>query len=178
MEVTSLYSLIEVSEEEGVLAKYLSSFHCEKNSDVESFLHNKAVNNEKRSFTRTFLVTDETKDNDIIGYFTLMVKPFNILSNVSRGTRLSLANDKQAEVFNTILIAQLGRADSYIGIVSGKEILELALQHCELLNRLSALRIVCVEYDDVAVLNQLYENAGFKFLQISENGLKLGYLRI
>lgn len=177
MEVISLSSLIQVAEE-SELNDYLSSFLCCKNKDVESFLHNKAVSNEKRSFTRTSLVIDEKSNNDIVGYFTLMVKPFDILTDVSKTARQRLAGNKEAEVFNSILIAQLGRSDAYKGVVKGEEILNFALENCKLINGLTGLRIVCVEYEDISYLNDFYIGNGFTYLQTNDNDHFLSYLRI
>lgn len=40
--------------EDKVLTELLSSFSCAKDADIESFLHNKAVNFEKLSKSRTY----------------------------------------------------------------------------------------------------------------------------
>ncbi|MCM3732746.1 hypothetical protein M3196_13915 [Fictibacillus nanhaiensis] len=180
MQVVSLRSLIDAAKEgneERELNDYLSSFICRKNYDVQSFLHNYAISNEERSFTRTSLVIDEENNNDIIGYFTLLVKEFDF-SEVSGTTRKKLTNRKDADVFNSILIAQLGRSDSYKGRVSGKDILELALHNCKLIFDLSALRVVCVEYEPIPILNDFYLSNGFYFLQENPSGNILAYLRL
>lgn len=178
MQVISLDSLIEASQEESEVFSYLSSFSCSSNKDVESFLHINAIPNEKRILTRTSLVIDEKSDNDIIGYFTLLVKPFNLIDDVSRESRRKLTGNKNAEVFNSILIAQLGRSDEYKGKVPGELILDLALENCLLINKLSGLRIVCVEYDDKPILNDFYLGKDFKILQVNENSKILAYIRL
>ncbi|WLR52014.1 hypothetical protein LC040_03625 [Bacillus tianshenii] len=172
----SLLSLVDAGNEEDLI-DYLQSFKCEKNKDVESFLHTKSINNEKRSFTRTSLVIDEDDDN-IIGYFTLVIKPFNLESNVSGSLRKILTSNKKAEVFNSVLIAQLGRADKYRGIISGEQVLKLALENCLLINELSALRIVTVEYDGHPFLNDFYLRNEFKILQHNKNGKVLAFLKL
>lgn len=180
MQVVSLRSFIDAAKkenEERELNQYLSSFTCRKNNDVQSFLHNYAISNENRSFTRTSLVIDEVNNNDIIGYFTLLVKEFDI-SDVSKTTKKRLTNRNDADVFNSILIAQLGRSDSYKGKVSGNEILNLALHNCKLIFDLSALRIVCVEYEPISFLNDFYLGNGFSFLQENPTGNILAYLRL
>ena len=76
MQIVSLASLIEATQEETEIYQYLSSFQSEKNGDVQVFLHNNAIPNEKRALTRTSLVVDDENDNEIIGYFTLFSKTF------------------------------------------------------------------------------------------------------
>ncbi|HHW37975.1 MAG TPA: hypothetical protein GXX18_12140 [Bacillales bacterium] len=181
MQVVSLLSLIEEAngnEEEDEIEGYLSSFSCQKNKDVESFLRNKALDNEKRSMTRTSLVIDEENNNEIIGYFTLLVKPFEFVEDVSKGSRKILSNNKNSTVFNSILIAQLGRSDRYKGKVEGKTILEFALENCLLVNEIVGLRVVCIEYDDIPYLNDFYLVNDFRILQVNNNGKLLAYIKL
>ncbi|MCU5500347.1 hypothetical protein OCF63_20615 [Bacillus wiedmannii] len=176
MQIISLDSLIQAESEESEVKEYLSSFLCHKDKDVQSFLHDKALENEKRAFTRTSLVIDDEHNNDIIGYFTLMIKDFGFI-DVSGNTRKRLTNDKHADVFNSTLIAQLGRADSYKGKVPGDCIVQLALGNCKQIYDLSGLRVVCVEYKDEPILHDLYMKNGFKVLQVNSSGNFLAYLR-
>ncbi|MBB3111993.1 GNAT superfamily N-acetyltransferase [Paenibacillus phyllosphaerae] len=180
MQVVDLSSLISVETEEGEVQKYLSSFCCSKNEEVESFLHNRAIDAEKRDFARTSLVIDDQTDtNEIIGYFTVTVKPFHFSEDISKSTKQKLSGSKNSENFTTTLIAQLGRSDPYKGQVSGKEILELALHRCKEIKQLTGLRIVCVEYEDVQPLRDFYEENGFYFLQTNQNNnLRLSFVRL
>lgn len=67
-----------MGEDSEVLNRYLSSFFCEKDADIESFLRTRAAAFEKLSKSRTYLVLDEEKLADgkfiILGYFTLALK--------------------------------------------------------------------------------------------------------
>ncbi|WP_053363453.1 hypothetical protein [Bacillus sp. FJAT-27251] len=177
MQIISLESLIKASEEESEVREFLSSFKCVKNKDVELFLHTKAIENEKRSFTRTSLVLDEENNNEIVGYFSLMIKHFNF-HDVSKTSKKLLTGNKNADIFNSILIAQLGRSDLYKGKVEGKKILLLALGNCLLINKLSGIRIVCVEYDDEPILNDFYLGNDFKILQTNASKKILAYMRL
>ncbi|MEK5107205.1 hypothetical protein MHI57_10675 [Cytobacillus sp. FSL K6-0129] len=177
MEVISLNSLLESSEEESVVREYLSSFTCGKNTDVESFLHNKAIEHENRSLARTSLVVDEGNNYDIIGYFTLLNKNFDF-TNASGSTRKKLTGNKSASSFSTILIGQLGRSDKYKGEVAGKIILNLALENCKKINLLVATKVVSVEFEDQPKLFEFYEENDFKLLQKNENGYFISYVKI
>lgn len=176
MQVTSLSSFIEASvEEEGRVNDYLSSFSCEKNKDVESFLHNKAIENEKRDLSRTSLVIDEDNNHEIIGYFTVLIKSFDF-TNVSGTKRKQLTGNKKASSFNAILVGQLARSDAYKDIVSGKQILDLTIEHCKnFIKSTTAMKVVCVEFEDIEPLHTFYESNQFKVLQKNENGLIISY---
>ncbi|MEW9053043.1 MAG: hypothetical protein AB2392_17920 [Neobacillus sp.] len=179
MQVISLSSLIEAANNNEVdVFHYLSSFYCLNNKDVESFLHKNAIPNEKRALTRTSLIIDENNNNEIIGYFTLLIKSFDLTNEVSNESRKKLTGNKNATVFNTILIAQLGRSDQYKVRVSGDIVLHFALENCMLIYHLAGLRIVCVEYDDIPYLNDFYLKNEFKILQVNDSGKILAYIRL
>ena len=56
----ALSSLIKVAGEDNeLLSQILSSFSCERDEDIENFLHSKAVEFEKLSKARTYLICDE-----------------------------------------------------------------------------------------------------------------------
>lgn len=177
MQVISLSSLIEANGESEV-RDYLSSFSCVLNPGVEFFLKEQAIKSEIRSMSRTSLVVDEKNDNDIIGYFTMLNKQFELDRSVSGAVRQKIALNKHATSISTILIAQLGRADQYKGLVPGSEILRLALSNCEMVHRILGMRIVCVEYEPVDKLKDFYTANSFKFLQENNNGHWLSFLRL
>jgi hypothetical protein len=83
MQVISLSSLVEAANNEVDVFHYLSSFYCLNNKDVESFLHKNAILNEKRALTQTSLIIDENNNNEIIGYFTLLIKSFDLTNEAS-----------------------------------------------------------------------------------------------
>jgi hypothetical protein len=169
---------MKASDEEGVIA-YLSSFCCHKNDDVESFLREKAMENEKRSLSRTSLVVDEENSSEIIGYFTLTIRHFKLQYEISKSTRQKLAGSRDADIFSTMLIAQLGRSDLYKGKVPGKEILDLALQNCKMIHDLAGLRVVCVEYENIPYLNDFYMVNEFVYLgKNPDNDLNISYIRL
>jgi hypothetical protein len=178
MQLISLNSLLGKDGEESETRDYLSSFLCEKNKDVEKYLHSGAIYSENRDFSRTTIVIDEKNNNNIIGYFTLLVKNFSFKEDVSGSIKNKLTGSKKSSSFVTVLIAQLGRADTYKGIVDGSVILELALQHCKQINELSAVKVASVEYGDIGPLKKFYSDNGFNFLQKNETGNLMSYVRL
>lgn len=170
-------NLLNTAEGEIEVYKYLSSFSCSKNKDVEGFLHKHAINNEKRNFSRTKLIVDSTNDY-IIGYYTLMIKDFDFLDNVSKTTRKALTNNKNASNFISLLIAQLGKSDMYKHKVPGEIILQSALETCKNVFDLTALQMVSVEHSSHPNLKHFYQSNQFKYLQTSRTGNILSFLKL
>lgn len=60
----ALSALIEMTREDNdLLTQILSSFSCEKDEDIEYFLHKRAVEFEKLDKARTYLICDEEQIN-------------------------------------------------------------------------------------------------------------------
>lgn len=105
--------------EDKVLTELLSSFSCAKDADIESFLHNKAVNFEKLSKSRTYLIMDEddlTEGKEhpaIYGYVALALKILSVPDNASNRLRKELdglsakIHGQQISDFPCYLIGQL-----------------------------------------------------------------------
>lgn len=107
--------------EDKVLTELLSSFSCAKDADIESFLHNKAVNFEKLSKSRTYLIMDEddlTEGKEhpaIYGYVALALKILSVPDNASNRLRKELdglsakIHGQQISDFPCYLIGQLSK---------------------------------------------------------------------
>ena len=93
----ALSSLIEVTkEDEGLLRQILSSFSCNKDEDIENFLHSRAVEFESLSKARTYLICDENQlmetnfclDQIVIyGYISIALKILSVPYDVSNRKR-------------------------------------------------------------------------------------------
>ncbi len=169
----SLSTLLDTGMTEDV-QKLLLTFECVKNRDVQDFLHNNTIESEKRLLSKTTLVI---KGNEVVGYFTLLIKDFQFENGVSKGIKKRLTGNKEANSFITILIAQLGRSDRFKEI-GGTVILDLALEACGAIRDLSSLRVVCVEHDDNEKLNNFYDKNEFKKLQTNTNEKIMRFVRI
>lgn len=84
-------------EDKGQLERFLSSYKCTEDKDIESFLHNRAVEFEKLSKARTYLVCDEEQLESnsiehvtIYGYISLALKILTIPDAVSNRMRKEL----------------------------------------------------------------------------------------
>lgn len=174
--IIKLSDLIDTGDIEGI-KNYLKTFKCKKNRDVEIFLHQKAIESNIRSFSRTYILINED-DKSIIGYFTLLAKSFNFKNNVSNNVRGKITGNKRSTDFTTILIAQLGKDDTYRTSYLGSNLIDDALEVCKNIKEDVGLRIVCVEHDKINKLDDFYVSNGFKELQTNENEKIMRYKKI
>lgn len=157
------------------LSELLSSFSCQNDTDIESFLHNRAVEFEFLSKARTYLVCDEEvldKEGhlEILGYFSLSLKTLSIPDGVSNRKR------KELDGFNAkmhgepirevpcYLIGQFGKNSAIPKgkqILSGDELMEFAVT--VVMSAVGAVggRYVMVECHDKKVLLDFYNRNGF-----------------
>ena len=156
---------------EAVLSSTLSSFAVPLNSEVEDFIRKKALQATKLKSSISYLVIDEDLA-DVVGYFTLLVKPFTIqaASLSSKNRRLiarfaeenTKAGDYTASVY---LIAQIGKnyAIEEPLQISGGDLLNMALDKLRAAQDLVGGKLVLVEREaDRAKLLEFYNANGFK----------------
>ena len=156
---------------EAVLSSTLSSFAVPLNSEVEDFIRKKALQATKLKSSISYLVIDEDLA-DVVGYFTLLVKPFTIqaASLSSKNRRLiarfaeenAEAGDYTASVY---LIAQIGKnyAIEEPLQISGGDLLNMALDKLRAAQDLVGGKLVLVEREaDRAKLLEFYNANGFK----------------
>ena len=156
---------------EAVLSSTLSSFAVPLNSEVEDFIRKKALQATKLKSSISYLVIDEDLA-DVVGYFTLLVKPFTIqaASLSSKNRRLiarfaeenTEAGDYTASVY---LIAQIGKnyAIEEPLQLSGGDLLNMALDKLRAAQDLVGGKLVLVEREaDRAKLLEFYNANGFK----------------
>ena len=156
---------------EAVLSSTLSSFAVPLNSEVEDFIRKKALQATKLKSSISYLVIDEDLA-DVVGYFTLLVKPFTIqaASLSSKNRRLiarfaeenTEAGDYTASVY---LIAQIGKNYSIEEPlqISGGDLLNMALDKLRAAQDLVGGKLVLVEREaDRAKLLEFYNANGFK----------------
>ena len=121
------------------LVQILSEFSCERNSDVERFLKNSAIEFTKKNQSVTYLVFS-VEDGELLGYFTIALKSLTIrgetVSNSVKRKLLRISEldeETQTYTMSAYLIAQLGKnftngADKRI---TGEELLEAAWNKIE-----------------------------------------------
>ena len=166
------------------MREVLSLFFCTKNSDVETFLRDKAITFEKASRARTYLILDEEALTDgkinIIAYFTVSMKALNLREGISKNVRKHLdgLGNKQGSTFVVYLIGQLGKNDTYSSEIDGKELIARAIATIKEAYKVVGGRYILVECEPVPGLKKLYEDNDFTFLQESlENDSLIQFIR-
>ena len=156
---------------EAALSSTLSGFAVPMNAEVEDFIRNKALQATKLKSSISYLVVDEDLA-DVLGYFTLLVKPFTIQSKqLSSKNRRLIArfSEENAETgdytASVYLIAQIGKNYSIQEKlqISGKDLLNLALDKLRATQDLIGGKLVLVEREaDREKLLKFYNDNGFK----------------
>ena len=156
---------------EAALSSTLSGFAVPMNTEVEDFIRNKALQATKLKSSISYLVVDEDLA-DVLGYFTLLVKPFTIqakqLSSQNRRliARFSEENPETGDYTASVyLIAQIGKNYSIQDElhISGKDLLNLALDKLRAAQDLIGGKLVLVEREaDREKLLKFYNGNGFK----------------
>ena len=156
---------------EAALSSTLSGFAVPMNTEVEDFIRNKALQATKLKSSISYLVVDEDLA-DVLGYFTLLIKPFTIqakqLSSKNRRliARFSEENSETGDYTASVyLIAQIGKNYSIQEElqISGNDLLNLALDKLRAAQDLIGGKLVLVEREaDRDKLLKFYIDNGFK----------------
>lgn len=164
---------------EDKLVTALKMFRCAKDADIETFLHDKAIEFEKRGYCTVYLVLEaeafKSGNISIQAYFTLSHKSIGFNSEVSRTVRGKVATHRDAEITHFVLIGQLGKYIERIGQdeyyeteVSSTDILNDAFDMIQKASDIIVCRGVLVECSAEEKIHTVYKNYGFSFLQCDE----------
>lgn len=157
---------------ESAAKSLLSSFSCPLNPDVEHFLRNVAIEFSKQSISSTYLIMASFKNTYVLaGYFTLANKIFCIdkdsLPNRKWKSRMSKFGqfDKtiQRYTISAPLIGQLGKnyANDYNKLITGDELLKLALDKVREMQNIVGGKIIYLECEQKESLIDFYSRNGF-----------------
>ena len=149
----------------------LSQFFCPLNRDVQTFLHNNAIEFAKQSISSTHLVTASHRDKlVIVGYFTLANKHIIVADNGMSNTQKRKINkfgiydsDRKGYRISAPLIAQLGKnySNGYNKLITGDELLYLACKQVAQVQEIIGGKIVYLECEDNSKLIDFYTSNGF-----------------
>lgn len=171
----SLNELIEAKGREDTKNILLSFSSISK--DIESFLHNLAINYETSGISRTYLVF--IKDNEdvlLAGYYSIANKALNISKknynrlSKSQKKKLSWSGDREDSgdfVASSVLLGQLGKnyAIDQAKNIRGKELLNIAYQTIKEVYTLFGGKVLWLECEDTPYLRRFYEENGFGLLE-------------
>ena len=176
-------------EEDELLRQILFSFSCEKDKDIELFLHNKAIEFERLSKARTYLICDEEQIMDeqfcvdqlkIYGYIAVALKILSVPENWSNRKRKEIdgLNAKiHGEVigdFSCYLIGQLSKNSNVpCDSISGNELLQIAYDViCAAVDAVGG-RYMMIECQEKKKLIDFYLANGFEIIQKSTDGINV-----
>lgn len=153
----------------------LSSF-TSPNKDVEYFLHDRCIQFEKVSVSRTTLVFTSFRGETVLaGYYAISSKPLTInrknWHNLSKSMQRRLMpmgykTEQDNYAVSSILLGQLGLNFQYrkYGILSGSELLASAYESIKAANAIIGGLVLYVEVDNEPHLRQFYTDNGFSQL--------------
>ncbi len=141
----------------------LSAYQPIYESATESYLHEKAIEMEKRDASRTYVALSDSR-LEVLGYFTLSIKCMRMpIDNLLSGKTLKKMNiEKDSLVAQSYLLGQLSRsADAPKGL--GATMLDLAFD----IFKEAKLRVGCrvVRLDCHDELLGYYKTHGFKLIK-------------
>lgn len=173
-------------EDNELLTQILSSFSCELDEDIENFLYNKAVEFEKLSKARTYLICDEDQVLEenfcldqlkIYGYVAIALKILSVPEVWSNRKRKELdglnakIHGKPINDFSCYLIGQLSRnSEVSHDSLSGKDLLQVAYD--VIADAVDAVggRYMMIECRNEEKLINFYLANGFEEIQKSSDG--------
>ncbi len=145
------------------------------NKDVLNFLQKKSIIFNKSNFAKTKLILAPFKgENRLAGYYTLASRAILIdLKKINNSeVRKAVTNCSTFEkavglhIMNAPLIAQLGKNFKYPNIISGAELLSLALDDLKILRGIVGAKVVYLECEDNEKLISFYMDNGFRQIGI------------
>lgn len=151
----------------------ISCFECKYDPDIVNFLRNRAILFEKVGKSRTFILYDESNEEEfnILGFFSLALQVLKIPEGFSnrRIKELDGFNAKVSgeviEELPTILIGQLAKNDTFKHALSGDDLMTCCLETILSGQQFLAGRIVMLECKDVPYLKEFYKGYGFHMLE-------------
>ncbi|MBP3200071.1 MAG: GNAT family acetyltransferase [Lachnospiraceae bacterium] len=166
--VINILDLIDNTSENEV-DDFVSKFKCEKNNEIEEFIHKDAIDFAKRKISVTHLVLDN--EANMLGYFTLTHKPIRVPADLLTNTTKKKIErfTKLDEATNTydvsaFLIAQFGKNTSLPQAITGNEMMNMALSVLSKVQREIGGGIVFLECEDNDKLLEFYENENNRFI--------------
>jgi hypothetical protein len=162
--VTNILDLLETIGEDRV-SSALSEFTCSKNTEIECFVRNNAIDFAKKKMSITHLVFDE--EGQIEAFFTLTHKPSAVADSLlSRTGQKKLSryarfdSEIRAYSVSAFLIAQFGKNENVRGSehISGNQLMDLAISVLQSVQRQVGGGVVFLECEDKQGLRNFYQN--------------------
>jgi hypothetical protein len=177
--ITSSYEVISLRDcldefTEGYVSDILSTFSCLKDEDVENFLKEKAIMQEKKHISRTYLIFTVGMKRELAAYFTLAVSCMDV-EDVKCSNELLRKMNPRKNIVQSYLIGQLGKCDG-----SERGLGMLAISYASARIKEANMRVGCrvLRIDCRSPLMRYYTDAGFRFLRQNDDGTLNQMVRI
>jgi hypothetical protein len=149
----------------------LSGFSCERDAEVECFIHEKAIPFECADHPRTTLICwldDTTKSLSLIACYPVANQVFK-LDRLTKSRQKSIRggsvrdNNKDNTV-SALLIGQIGKNDNAPITLNSYALFNQIFMSIHTINQLVPSRIVYLNCKNIPKLRTLYESKGFQLL--------------
>ena len=159
----NLLDLLDVVGEE-TAKQILSDFSCPKNSEIETFIRRNALDFAKRKMSITYLVFDEESSVSAIE-----ISNEGLSSTARRKIQryAQLDSNNNSYMVSAFLIAQFGKNDGVLAL-RGNELMELAFEVLENVQRQVGGGVVYLECEDKEPLLRFYESDANRFRVFDE----------
>ena len=159
----SMYQLSELIEgmpSKRKVKELLQTFPCSRNSDLQDFLHNKALTFEKHLRSRTYLYIDnETKE--VSAYFTISIATLHTDDISSEVIKMLDGYQENTKSIPCFLIGQLGKSDHYENKKIGAFILEDSIEIIDNLHSAVGGRFILLDAININEVISFYEDSLF-----------------
>jgi predicted GNAT family N-acyltransferase len=157
----NLYSLQEFLNDysNNQVKKYLKSFKCSINKDIEEFIYNKAITFEKNLRAKTYLLID-TKMKIIAGYFSIAIAVL-YAEDIDKNIILEIGNLKTPKDIPCLLIGQIAKSDEFKNVKLGNYLMDLAVEKLEEVNKIIGGRVILLDAINNKNVIKFYEKSGF-----------------
>ena len=168
------YSIPELLNEytENQIQTIINSFVSLKNSEIQDFLIKNSIDFTKKHQAITYLIFD--LNSNLMGYFTLAIKPIEISANLLSGNALKkiLRISEIDEEDNTVnpsayLIAQLGKNES--AKINIDDIFEMINYYINGFQNGCGGVVEFLESENSQKLIDMYKDRGFKIFSIRKS---------
>ena len=188
MEKITLSELLKYDTEENIKNKFLNNFKSLENNDIEKFLHNRAIEFEKKSVSTTHLVFNNKK---LVGYLSLSNK--SLILSKERFEKLSNSRKKKLMqsgqilenghlAVNSYLIGQLGKNYNLTKEeqIKGRDLLSFGFNLLLEVKKIMTARYVWLECENFEKLINFYRTFGFEKIDdfISEDGFVVMIMKL
>ena len=185
--VIPLGELLNAEYDQEKLEQSFQKFSCQRETDLEDFLKDKAILYENTNFVKTYLILDKEELDKgsfiVMAYFTIAQKSVDISAISNKQKRKMLGSYPGRDNLKSIpayLIGQLGRSDSYSSQqLSGTDILNECYNAISMAARIVGGNLIILECRE-CMFSNFYEKHGFKKLynDLSKDKLYTLYLKV